>query len=76
MEFNYCVLINVMYIDNAPLLHIVDKATRFQNGKFLKNISTKHTWETLRQIWINTYLGPPDMITHNAEKNFVSSEFR
>ena len=25
---------------------------------------------------INTYLGPLDLITHNARKNFVSKEFK
>jgi len=26
--------------------------------------------------WINTYLGPPDIITHNIGKNFISKEFK
>jgi len=26
--------------------------------------------------WINTYLGPPDLITYDARKNFVSKEFK
>jgi len=26
--------------------------------------------------WINTYLGPLDLITHDARKNFVSKEFK
>src|SRR6266702_8931665 len=26
--------------------------------------------------WIDTYLGPPDIITYNAGKNFVSKEFK
>jgi hypothetical protein len=26
--------------------------------------------------WINTYLGPLDLITHNAGKNFISKEFK
>ena len=25
---------------------------------------------------INTYLGPPDLITHDAGKNFISKEFK
>jgi hypothetical protein len=33
-------------------------------------------WDTLRICWINTYLGPPDKLIHNAEKNFASTEFR
>jgi hypothetical protein len=30
----------------------------------------------LRTCWINTYLRPSDLITHNAGKNFVSNEFK
>ena len=26
--------------------------------------------------WINTYLGPSDIITYNIGKNFVSKEFK
>ena len=26
--------------------------------------------------WINIYLGPPDLITSDAGKNFVSKEFK
>ncbi|KAI1003495.1 hypothetical protein K3495_g4719, partial [Podosphaera aphanis] len=64
-----------MYIDGNPLLHIVDEGTRFQAGRWLRNLTAKHTWDTLRACWIDTYLGPPDLITHDAGKNFVSTEF-
>ena len=30
----------------------------------------------LRAYWIDTYVGPPDLISHDAGKNFVSKEFR
>lgn len=65
-----------MYIDNSPILHVVDEATRFQAARWLQNISARHTWDTLRLCWIDVYLGPPDYILHDAGKNFVSREFR
>jgi hypothetical protein len=65
-----------MYISGAPLLHIVDEGTRFQAGRWLQNVSAKHIWDVLRTCWINTYLGPPDLITYDAGKNFVSNEFK
>jgi hypothetical protein len=34
------------------------------------------TWDTLRACWIDTYLGPPNIIIYNAGKNFASTEFR
>ena len=65
-----------MYIDGNPVLYVIDEATRYQAAKWLRDLSAKHTWETLRYCWIDTYVGPPDYITHDAGKNFVSKEFR
>ena len=76
VEFNYCIIVDIMYINGQPLLHIVDQATRFQAGRWLQNISAKHTWDTLRMCWIDSYLGPPDLVATDAGKNFVSREFK
>ncbi|XP_044724430.1 transposable element tc1 transposase [Hirsutella rhossiliensis] len=43
---------------------------------FLKSLSTKDTWEALRCLWIDTYQGPPDVVTHDAGTNFASTEFQ
>ena len=76
VNFNYSIIVDIMYIDNSPILHIVDEATRFQAAKWLSNISAKHTWDILRLCWIDVYIGPPDYIIHDAGKNFISREFR
>jgi hypothetical protein len=47
-EFNYCIIVDVMYLDSRLVLHVVDKATAFQAARFLRNISAKATWEALR----------------------------
>ena len=73
--FNHSIIIDIMYINGKPILHVVDEETRYQAGRWLPNISAKQTWETLRLCWIDTYLGPPEYITHDAGKNFVSKEF-
>lgn len=76
VDFNYNIIVDIMYISDSPLLHIVDKATQFQTGRWLRDISAKHTWDALRACWIDTYLGPPDVVTHDAGKNFISKEFK
>jgi hypothetical protein len=76
IEFNYCIIVDIMYISGSPLLHVVDEGTRFQAGRWLQDISAKHTWEVLRMCWIDTYLGPPDLIASDAGKNFISKEFK
>ena len=77
MRFNYNVYIDIMYMDSPalPVLHVVDEATRFQAARFLKDISTSTVWNTLRNCWMDTYLGPPDFITHDSGTQFTSSDF-
>ncbi len=76
VNFNYSMIVNVMYIEKSSILHVVDEATRFQAIKWLQNISAKHTWKMLRLCWIDVYLKSSDHILHDADKNFVSREFR
>jgi hypothetical protein len=75
-NFNYSIIVDVMYIDNNLILHVVDDATRFQIAKWLQNISARHIWEMLRLCWIDFYLNLSDHILTDADKNFVSREFR
>ncbi|KAI0993887.1 hypothetical protein K3495_g14297, partial [Podosphaera aphanis] len=76
VQFNHIVYADIMYIDGSPLLHVVDEGTRFQSAHWLKDMSAKTVWETLRKSWIDVYLGPPDTIVHDAGTNFCSSEFK
>jgi hypothetical protein len=47
MEFNYQVLVDIMFIDEKPVLHILDMATSFQAARFLRNMTAKEVWDTL-----------------------------
>jgi hypothetical protein len=75
VDFNFSIIVDIFYIGGKPVLHVIDEGTRYQAGRWLQNISAKHTWDALRACWIDTYLGPPDQITTDAGKNFVSKEF-
>ena len=76
IAFNHTVVVDVMYIDNLPILHVVDEATRFQAARWLQNISSECVWNTLRHCWIDVYLGPPDLLVHDAGTNFTSKKFQ
>ena len=39
-------------------------------------MSAQHVWDALRACWIDTYLGPPDLIVHDAGANFASQLFK
>src|SRR5579862_5824873 len=41
IEFNYQVLVNMMFLNTKPVLHIIDMATSFQGARFLRNITAK-----------------------------------
>lgn len=66
---------DIIYLNRKPILHVVNAATVFQVGQFLNNMSAKKTWETLRQYWIDTYLGLLDIITYDAGTNFDFTKF-
>jgi hypothetical protein len=75
-NFNYEIVIDVTYLDGKPVLHVVDTATAFQAARFLKDLSAKCTWDTLKLCWIDTYLGPPDYVITDAGRNFTATEFK
>ena len=75
-DFNASIVVDVMHLDGKPVLHAVDEATSFQAAKFLPDMSAITTWNTLRAMWLDTYVGPPDVIVHDAGTNFASKEFR
>jgi hypothetical protein len=76
VNFNYSIIIDVMYIENHFILHVVDEIIRFQAAKWLQNISAKHIWDMLRLCWIDVYLDLSDHILTDVDKNFASKEFR
>jgi hypothetical protein len=43
IDFNHLIYVNVMYINSKPVLHVINKATRFSAARFLQDISTKTT---------------------------------
>ncbi|THC93999.1 hypothetical protein EYZ11_006508 [Aspergillus tanneri] len=75
-EFNYSVIIDILYLEGKPVLQVIDAATSFSAARFLKDMSARNAWDTLRACWIDTYQGPPDYVVHDAGKNFTSIEFK
>ena len=65
-----------MYINGSPVLHIIDKAIRFQAARWLENITAQYIWDMLWFCWINTYLGPLDLIVYDTGTNFTATEFQ
>lgn len=75
-DFNHTVYVDIFYIESKPVLHVVDEATNFQAAKWLENMSSEALWRALRMCWIDVYLGPPDIVAHDAGKNFMGAAFQ
>lgn len=76
-DFNFSVVRDIFHIAGVPeVLHIIDEATRFQAAAFLDNMSAEEVFLKLRKAWIDTYLGPPDVVVHDAGTNFAADKFR
>ncbi len=43
LTFNHSIIINIFYINGKPVLYVIDEETYYQAGKWLENISAKHT---------------------------------
>ena len=76
IDFNYEIVINIMYINSKPILYIIDTATAFQAARFLKDIILKCVWDTLCLCQINTYFSLPNTTVINAGKQLTSSKFK
>lgn len=68
--------VDVVIIKNKNALHVVVEATRYQVEGFLPDMSTDVVWRALRMSWIDEYLGSPDIIAHDARKNFIANAFQ
>lgn len=49
-EFNFEILVDVMYLSGKPVLHVIDSATTFNGARFLPSMSAKDTWEAIRLL--------------------------
>jgi hypothetical protein len=75
-EFNFNILVNILYIESKSVLHLVNEAIRFQADRWLRNISARHVWDQFRTCWIDTYLRSFDIIIADFDKQFVFREFK
>ncbi len=75
LRFNHIVAIDITYISNKPILHVVDEATHYNAALFLTKISSETVCRALLKCWSQIYLGPPDFLRVDQGSQFVSKEF-
>ena len=70
IKFNERVIMDIMYIDGEPILHIVDDVTRFNAAYFLPDVSTETIWTYLVRGWFSIYTGKPNKIMVDQGSSF------
>lgn len=70
VRFNERIIIDIMYLDEDPVLHIVDEGAYFSAANFLPNISTKTLWKTILDSWVTIYTGMPHRILVDQGSGF------
>ena len=48
VDFNFHIIVDIFYIERKSMLHFIDETTRFQAGRWLKNIIAKNVWNQLK----------------------------
>lgn len=74
--FNQELLIDIMYKDKRPILHIVDRGTRFSAAKYLKKADAKTVWNTFIQLWSTMYIGHTRSILTDQGSVFMCAEWK
>ena len=62
LRFNEEIYMDIMYIENNPVLHFVDAATNFSAARYPADVSTKTVWATFADCWALLYTGMPNRI--------------
>lgn len=73
--FNKRVLLDLMYIDRRPVLHIVDVGTNFAAARFLTAEDAQTVWNTFLYAWVTMYLGYPEHMLTDQGSIFRSKEW-
>jgi hypothetical protein len=62
-----------MYLDNSPVLHVIDAGTHFMSARFLASVDTKTVWDTFLYCWALVYTGYPEQILTDQGSAFTSN---
>lgn len=54
--FNYELAIDIMLIDEVPILHIADSHTHFQNAVVSRSRSVQESWNAFIECWATVYI--------------------
>ena len=69
-QFNAKVYIDFMYIEGAPVLHMVYDAIHFAADQFVEPLTTDSVWESILTLWATIYTGWPNILVFDDSSQF------
>lgn len=75
-DFNNHVIINVIYIENKPILDLVNKITRFYCKRWVGNMLVQYVWDWLSLYKIDTYCIVFNLFIPFTDKQFMAKQFK
>lgn len=75
-KLNHTDYADIFYIEDKPFPHIVDESKNLQSVRWLTGMSSETLWRAMLTCWIEVYLGPSDLISHDARKDVMGAAFQ
>lgn len=76
ITFNRLLFCDLMFLEGKPVLHCVEKDTKFNVAAFLTGESVDDVWRTYQMIWSLKYVGHPDTLHADQGPQFHSRRFK
>ena len=74
--FNHEIQADLFWIGSYPVLHIIDRGTRYSVAKFIDNFSAEHVWNLIVEHWVCIFSGFPDILSHDQGTQFTLEFFQ
>lgn len=55
---------------------MVEEGTNYTAASYVPSQSTAGTWKVIRELWMQTYSGPPDFLVVDQGSAYTSEEMR
>lgn len=75
-QHNSTIYGDLLWINKKTVLHVVKEASRCQSARWIPSVTAEKIWQALHLYWIDVYIGPLDVVAHDAGKNFLTESFQ
>ena len=74
--FNHEIECHIFWINNEPVLHIIDRGTRYSVAKYMEVMSAEHAWDIIVEFWITVFTVFSAVIAADRQSCFRAKWFK